>query len=701
MKAWTSRERMIAVLSGALPDRVPFAPTIYLDHACVACGKRFEEAIINPALGQECMLGAALRYGTDNVRFCMGPEASWYDDKLVAERDGKLVQLSRKSGAIEGYYDVQGGGTLIPIEKTGLVRTIQDVREIEVMSANEYLERGYLKDISQCVQKARGEGLFTVGMSTSQTINFMVDRMGSTTAALTVFYDDPELACALIDKAVAISIERCKAFIKINVDCLFIGDSYASGSVISPSIYRRFCAPAYAEVATELHKQGVFCYKHCCGNYDPLLDEVPITGVDAMDGIDPTRGMSVRHTKEKIGTKLTLNGGLSCLTLLNGTTEAVYEEAKQCVLDGKPGGRYILGSALRHAALYPARKHSGRAGRSDRLRHLLSCRRNYPMKALVPNPDNIRLAMLGMVDGNGHPCSWSAIINGDYETESVLACGYPGILQYLDAEPRENLGIPGAKVTHIWCDDPTEAAVVAKASLIPHVVKRPEDVIGQVDAVVIPTDKGWEHVDRVRPFIEAGLPVFIDKPLCDREDHLRQFVAWQREGKPLLSTSAMRYAKEFVAAKERLAECVGEPRLMTMTTAKSWERYGIHALEGVYPLLAPGGWLSAANTGTEKANLVHLRHQSGVDVVLAAVADMYGGFCKLTVYGTKGTMFVEFQDTFFAFKTQLVAFIDYLRTGESPFPFTETIELMKIIIAGIRSREKGGSTVALKEIVVQ
>ena len=73
-------------------------------------------------------------------------------------------------------------------------------------------------------------------------------------------------------------------------------------------------------------------------------------------------------------------------------------------------------------------------------------------------------------------------------------------------------------------------------------------MIGQVDAVIIPTDRGWEHVERARPFIEAGLPLFIDKPLCDREEDLRQFVAWQREGKPLLSTSCMRYAREFAAA---------------------------------------------------------------------------------------------------------------------------------------------------------
>ena len=316
---------------------------------------------------------------------------------------------------------------------------------------------------------------------------------------------------------------------------------------------------------------------------------------------------------------------------------------------------------------------------------------------LVPDPQNIRLAMLGMVDGNGHPYSWSAIINGRYDAEAMAECGYPVIPQYLGAQPKENLGIPGARVTHVWCDDPADSAKVARAASIPNVVGRPEEVIGQVDAVIIPTDRGWEHVDRARPFVKAGLPLFIDKPLCDRQEDLAQFVRWQSEGKALLSTSCMRYAREFTALRPRLPE-LGQLRLVTITTPKSWERYGIHALEAVYPLLRPGGWVSVANTGTPEANIVHARHADGVDVVLSAVADMYGAFGCLGLYGTKGAITERFQDTFYAFKAQLVAFVEYLRTGQPPFPFQQTVELMKIIIAGIRSREEGGRTVMLTEI---
>ena len=49
---------------------------------------------------------------------------------------------------------------------------------------------------------------------------------------------------------------------------------------------------------------------------------------------------------------------------------------------------------------------------------------------------DLRLAMLGMVDGNGHPYSWSAMFNG-YDPEVMADCPYAGIPEYLDKEPKE------------------------------------------------------------------------------------------------------------------------------------------------------------------------------------------------------------------------------------------------------------------------
>jgi predicted dehydrogenase len=313
----------------------------------------------------------------------------------------------------------------------------------------------------------------------------------------------------------------------------------------------------------------------------------------------------------------------------------------------------------------------------------------------VRNPQDIRLAMIGCTSGNGHPYSWSAMFNG-YDRELMTReCPFAGIPVYLNKEPAETLTIPGATVTHVCCtgDGGFTAEHVATCALIPHVVENPTDVIGQVDAVIVATDIGAEHVARCRPFIEAGLPIFVDKPLVDNAADLQTFQAWVAEGKPLMSSSCMRYAKEFLPYRLSTHE-LGALRFASITMPKNWERYGIHALEAIYPILGPG-FRSVRNTGTAERNVVHLTHRSGVDAVVVVSADMYGAFGCLQLCGTAGHTQVAFSDTFFAFKAQLAAFIDYLRTGERPFPFAETVELMRLVIAGLESREKGGREVEM------
>ena len=311
------------------------------------------------------------------------------------------------------------------------------------------------------------------------------------------------------------------------------------------------------------------------------------------------------------------------------------------------------------------------------------------------NSEPLKLAMLGMVDGNGHPYSWSAMFNG-YDPVEMAKCPFAGIPTYLDKEPKDTLQIQGARVTHVWTDDPADAELVSKASLVPNVVKKAEDVIGQVDAVIVATDKGWEHVERCKPFIEAGLPIFVDKPMVDNEADLQIFCKWVKDGARILSSSSMRYCKEY-APLRMSTNNLGKLRYISITTPKTWERYGIHALEGIYPITGPG-YISVRNTGTSDKNIVHLKHRDGADVVIAAISDMYGAFGVLDVCGTAGFQQVASMDSFYSFKAQLQTFVDYLQTGELPFPFAETVELMKIIIAGIRSRDDGGREVMLDEI---
>lgn len=305
----------------------------------------------------------------------------------------------------------------------------------------------------------------------------------------------------------------------------------------------------------------------------------------------------------------------------------------------------------------------------------------------------LRLAMLGMIEGNGHPYSWSAIING-YDPAAMAQCPYPAIPGYLGRQPLQQVRIEGARVTHVWTDDPADAPKVAAASLIEHVVRNPEEVIGQVDAVIIATDDGSDHARRARPFVEAGLPVFIDKPMATTLPELRQFLHWQRAGAVLLSTSGMRYAPEMRADFSAL----GELRWITSFTCKSWERYGIHALEAVAPLMGPG-FRSVRAQSNERGDVMQITHASGLHLSLGALHDAYGSFGAVHLHGTQGDLALKLRDTYHAFRGQLLAFIELLRSGQPPLPFEQTVELMAVLIAGIRSRQQQGREVAVAEIL--
>ena len=300
--------------------------------------------------------------------------------------------------------------------------------------------------------------------------------------------------------------------------------------------------------------------------------------------------------------------------------------------------------------------------------------------------DPLRVAMLGYIPENNHPYSWSAIVNG-FNATSMATCPAPAIHEYLSRQPVGSVRIPFASVTHLWTDNPAEATHIAEAALIPQVVKRAEDVLGEVEALIISTDDGNDHVRRVAPFIESGLPIFVDKPLATNRSDLRQFIAWREGGARIISSSGLRYAAELQALQGR------NFRWLTATTCKSWERYGIHALEPTFRLIGPGFTEVRAH---QKGStfLADVTHKNGAVVTISAMENGYGSAFVLHGYADDGHVSVALRDNYTAFRSQLVHFLEYaMGRKPEPHPFSETVELMSILIAAKESAEQGGRAI--------
>ena len=309
----------------------------------------------------------------------------------------------------------------------------------------------------------------------------------------------------------------------------------------------------------------------------------------------------------------------------------------------------------------------------------------------------IRIGMVGMSPGNGHPFSFSAILNG-YEPDLMAASPYPTIFEYLSRQPDEAFGIADAQVTHIWSADRSEAEYVARTCHIPHVVNHYSEMLGEIDAVILPHDEGALHLETASSFINAGLPTFIDKPLADNLDDALQLIRMAGEDGLLMSCSALRYAVE-VEQLKHIVPGIGPVASVHGVSWRNWVKYGIHLVEAIYVVFGRG--ISVVrNIGSERESIVHFKYDSGPHVVLHVFDDM-APVIQLCLYGKNGHRVVNFGDWFAMFKNTLTQFIGMIKTGQRPIPLDETLEIVKVVLAAQRSLERNGEPVRVDEVSVR
>ncbi|RAR59094.1 putative dehydrogenase [Onishia taeanensis] len=287
-----------------------------------------------------------------------------------------------------------------------------------------------------------------------------------------------------------------------------------------------------------------------------------------------------------------------------------------------------------------------------------------------------RVGMLGMSDGNGHPFSFSAIING-YSDNGMRHSGWPGIYDYVRRRHGSEFGVGDLRVTHAWTQDAEQTAALCRATSIPHAVSSPTDMLGVVEAVIIARDDHASHRPLAMPFLEAGIPVFIDKPLTLDLDELRWFTPYLESGL-LMSCSGMRYAKELDAWRAGQIDH-GEMRLVRGTIVNDWERYGVHLLDAILPLM-PSRPISVSALPAAHDSLIVVMGD-GVPVHIDALGQVPAMF-RVELMSSHHISCFDITDNFSMFRRTLWAFWRQIVDGHPAIPAVETVDVIRTLIAG-------------------
>jgi len=119
----------------------------------------------------------------------------------------------------------------------------------------------------------------------------------------------------------------------------FIGDPVASGSLVSPEMFREFARPYLERLIRSVHESGAKAGLHICGETKRLLADMTATGADFLS-VDE---MDLAFARQEVGNKTVLMGNVSTNLLFEGTPEQVSAAANVCLERG--GQSFILSSS--------------------------------------------------------------------------------------------------------------------------------------------------------------------------------------------------------------------------------------------------------------------------------------------------------------------------------------------------------------------
>ena len=294
----------------------------------------------------------------------------------------------------------------------------------------------------------------------------------------------------------------------------------------------------------------------------------------------------------------------------------------------------------------------------------------------------VRLGIIGLSEGNGHPYSWSAIING-YDARAMADCPFPAIPAYLAEHSFPHDRLTGASVTHVWTQDPELSAHVARAALIAEVAGDYRDMLGKVDAVLLARDDAENHVRYAEPFLEAGVPVYIDKPPALSLRQLDELFALARSAEQIFSCSALRFASELQLAPEE-ASRLGEVREISGVVPRSWQKYAVHAIDPIVSFLQPGRVRASEARAEGAATTLSISWENGRTGSVLATGAAHDQIA-LTYRGERAIVRKVFTDSFTAFRSALRCFLDGVRHRRSATSYAHLRDVVELIELGMRA----------------
>ena len=348
----TSRERLLTVLRGGIPDCVPVAPDFSNMIPAKLTGKPFWDLYLyNDKPIWEAYIDCVKFFNIDALMDGYFPltfpeetasQADW-QQAIISKDDERIITQSYYmenqkqvwKDKVDVYYVADPPSYDIDPAILHLSTIPEKWEPVENVKSVDLGPNG-LKH----VKKLMGDhGLVGVKCASSAGLRNEKDIFN--------YYDNPDKHEEWAEQRVKDAEKRFERIMAMEIkpDFICVG---GSGTLIfqTVDIFRQLAYPAVKRVIELATAVGMPTHIHSCGPEAELVkimaEETSLTVIDPLE-IPPMGNCELADIKMLYGDKITLKGNLHTTdVMLNGSVEDVVTASKKAIDDGAEGGRFIL-----------------------------------------------------------------------------------------------------------------------------------------------------------------------------------------------------------------------------------------------------------------------------------------------------------------------------------------------------------------------
>jgi predicted dehydrogenase len=228
-----------------------------------------------------------------------------------------------------------------------------------------------------------------------------------------------------------------------------------------------------------------------------------------------------------------------------------------------------------------------------------------------------------------------------------------------------------------------------------------EEMAGLVDIAFIHGCNWDQHIEMAMPFIEAGKPVFIDKPIVGNIRDCARLEELVSGGAMILGSSSLRYCQEVMEFLARPESDTGAIMNLFGTCGVDEFNYGCHIVECLAPLAGAPSQSAKFVGRSEKDGKIcetfFVQYQNGVTATYTTFQGTWQP-CEVVITTNTGTH--RFRVNISRLYGALIErILDTVETGKNYLASIEELtDAIRIMLAARISREQGGGEVSIEDI---